>query len=196
MKNLFLLLTIISITSCSILRKTAGITIEQAGNRINITKTYTDLILSKSKFAFEFETFPYNLEANEKYNIKIAATSNKNNLKYFKEGEIGNNNPFLSPGTGLAGYRDKQYNYMFIGNAGHHSIFYKDDTFKRAKLIKIDKNGKLRLRWDINSFYINKKETKIEDFNNDFLYIMFFSDENLNNSVEKGEYNILTIKFE
>jgi hypothetical protein len=172
-----------------------GVIIEQNGKRINITENTTELALNKAPFSLEFEVYPYNIEKEEFYSVQIAATANKDNLKYFKEGVIGDQNPFLSPGTGLASELDKPYSSMVIRDDGHHYIFYENESSRRADLIEKKDNGKVRLKWNVNLFWVDDKEIEIAKSSFKDIYIMIFIDNNLNRIIEKGEYNLLKLRF-
>jgi hypothetical protein len=172
-----------------------GITIEQDGKRINITQNTTEINLDKMPFSLEFEVFPYNPEKEKWYAVQIAATANKDNLKYFKEGEIGDQNPFLSPGTGMASEEGKPYSSMVIRDDGNHYIYYENESHRRADLVEKKDNGKVRLKWNVNLFWVDDKEIEIAKSSFKEIYIMIFIDNNLNKIIEKGEYNLLKLKF-
>ncbi len=204
MKEIYLGLLIFLFSGCTLFKKShstnelsfEGTSIEQSGKTTNLVNPYTELSFSKTHFSLSFEILPYNFDNKALHMIQIAATSNKENLKYFKEGAVSNQNPFFSyTGTVIASYENKPYNSMYVVESGHHSIYYENETDKNADIIGKRKNGKIRLKWDIDHFTINKKKTEIESANFNELYVMIFIDHNLNKSIDKGEYNLVKINF-
>lgn len=172
-----------------------GVVIEQNGQRINLSSAYTELTLKKSAFSLEFEVFPYQSGSDQWYAVQVAATADSGNLKYFREGDITGENPFFEPGSGMAPAENNIYDCMFIGESGHHFIYYENDSDRRAEIIMKKPNGKIRLKWTIPVFCIQKTETPIENTTLDHFFIMVFIDENLNKKIEKGEYNLVKINL-
>lgn len=202
---ILIITTTISLCSCSFLSKKTstndpeytGLTLIQTGKRINITESTTELTIKKTGFTLEFEVAPYNPKKKKFHTVQIAATTNKENLNFFQEADIKSDNPFYSPGTGIASERNKPYPAMYIGESGHHYIYYKDDIDKRADVLFKRKNNMVRLKWDIKKLSINKAEdVKINKATIKKFYIMVFIDSNLNKSIDTGEYHLLTVNFE
>ncbi|MFO8086599.1 MAG: hypothetical protein R6T91_02170 [Bacteroidales bacterium] len=197
-RKFLILLFIVAISGCSIFKpatKTTGANIYING--IDIPGGKTELSIEKEGFSIEFSVFPYSASEKQRHAAQIAATADASNLKYFEEGAIDRLNPFLSDlGTGIATERYKGYDCMYIRDSGHHYIYYKSDRDKRAELVKKARNGKVRLRWDVNCFYTEDRRVKIKDSDIDTIYLMIFIDENLNNKIDTNEYSLITLNFE
>lgn len=198
MKGFFYLLALIFVLNSCKSSKSLVATVNQKGEEIILIPGTQQIKLKKEAFDLYFDVFPYDKENKKFYSVKIAATTNIEDLKFLSEGEISDDNTAFCSGCGLSGYRDKPYSSLFI-SYGHSYIMYKDDNSKRAELVKQLDNGKVRLKWRIDKVSFNDsgdyEEVDIESFKSDILYIMIFIDENLNNKIDKGEYSLLNIDF-
>ena len=201
MKKALSILIIMLFVACSVSKKNIKAKKNKSGNTVtlngkSVNSRNGELIISRDSISLEFDILPYNSETKELHVAQIAATSDDSNLKYFQEGPITNNNPFYSPtGTWIVPSHNNTYNCMYVGNSGHHYIYYESESDKRATLIKKYKNGKVRLKWSVNCFSIDKKDIQINNSIIDQLYLMVFIDQNLNDIIEKGEYSLFKIKF-
>lgn len=204
-QHVILFLSSVLIASCSLFSKQStstedsfsGLTVIQNGVRKNIENTTTDLTLKKEAFQLEFESAPYDSKKGKFHAVQIAATQNENNLTYFKEGVISMDNPFYSyMGTGIANERNKPYPAMYIGDSGHHYIYYEDENDHRTEVSFIRKNKNVRMKWEINKVIIDKKEeVNIENAELQKIYLMVFIDKNLNKAIDSDEYSLLNITF-
>ena len=87
------------------------------------------------------------------------------------------------------------YDTMIIGQKGHHRIFYEKESKRRADLLFRKENGDLRIRWEVKAFivYGNSDRNIISNFGHEKVFLMIFTDHNLNKIIEKGEYAIITL---
>ena len=199
MKQFIIILTIGLFVSCSVSKRNVTTVSKENGiilNGLTLNSGEDEVIISRDSISLEFDVFPHKSETKESHAVKVAVTLDESNLKYFQEGEIANSNPFYSYiGTGIATGKNQNYECMYVRNSGHHYIYYKSEKDKRATVIKKHKNGKVRLKWTAKCFTIDKKVVQIKDSKIDRLYLMIFIDNNLNKTIDRDEYSLITINF-
>lgn len=165
-------------------------------NRImNLENTETSIQLKKNEFELIFRQKEYNPDKQEFYSTQVAFTLEKKDLSKIREGVSTSEIEFFSPGTGFA--TSGHYRSSFINSGetvGHHYFIYQKSGEQRANLVK-EKDGMLVLKHKVNTFVKDSKSIKIKKVNFPELYMVLFSDRNLNQVMDKGEYRIVTIKF-
>jgi len=194
LKPLLLIALVLVLYSCSVFKKSTS----QSNISINgklLKKERGKVKLSSNEISIEFDVRPYNREAKKHYAAKIAVTDNKEDLIYWKKGEIKSSNPFFYNLTGIASKENNLYDCFYLTPKGHHYIYFRSDEDKRANVVSKSSN-KIRLKWDVDCFYINNQNIPFSNSKIEKLYIMFFFDNNLNETIEAGEYKIYTLKFD
>ncbi|MBL7941616.1 MAG: hypothetical protein JNM00_02560 [Flavobacteriales bacterium] len=155
--------------------------------------TGESITLDRAPFELVFESRPYVGDAHQWYAVQVAATTNKKNLKYLRQGPIDENNPFFGPGTGLAA--DGGYPELFIGNSGCHYITWEEHGERRAEMIERLSDGRISLSWKIANLWFDDQAHAIENPGIEQFYLMIWFDENLNNVCDDGESEELKIVF-
>jgi hypothetical protein len=169
--------------------------IVQKGKATVLSYPSSTVELEKKEFSLIFSQPPYNEDKNEFHSTQIALTLDKNDLDKIKEGMQVSDIECFSPGTGFASagtYKSSIINTK--ENVGHHYIIYEMSGVHRANLMG-EKEGMLKLAHKINSFTMDGKTIKIKNTPFPELYMIIVSDRNLNKTVDKDEYRLLTIRF-
>lgn len=172
-----------------------GIEIIQGDKEYPINNQQAEININKNAFTIRF-----NLTKKAQF-FHIAALLDENTFNQ----EIANIScdiiPYLSPGTGYAGYQDKPYDSMYISKNEHgqHYIYYENEKSRRADLLE-NKGDYYRLEWKINKITIipnfnYRLEYDIKDVPLNSLYLVLFMDDNLNEIVDPGEFVKLKINL-
>jgi hypothetical protein len=173
----------------------AEFAITQGSNTFALNDARSTIMLRKKEFSAWFRQRPYNEEKNEFYSTQIALSLDKNDLDKIREGISTSGIDYFSPGTGVAANGNKTPAFITTKeNAGHNYIVYENNGEHRAKL-KRTVNDMLVLQYPMSTFFKDSKQVKISKLDASELYMVIFSDRNLNKIVEKGEYRLVTIKL-
>lgn len=165
-----------------------GIEILQNGKSYSINNLKEEINLEKGAFTMRFNLLK------KAQGIHIASLEDEST---FNE-EITNisldDAQYFNPGASYAGYLDKPYDSMVISNQGQHYIFYESNDSRRADLVA-GKDDYYRLEWKIETITLipsdiheTKPEYDIKDAPLNKLYLVLFTDNNLNNIIDSGEF--------
>lgn len=204
---LFLVISLISLNlsaQSEATKEYQGITIRQNNKVFELPAGKSKLKLKREAFDIEFDLH-YRESFNEWYNwtiLQVSATQFPESLMHFNEGKIAEENPFFSPGSGLAGYPDAEYEELIISNYGCHYIYYDDDSNKRATILEKKSDKLIRFKWTIDNFYIiedyfsdNKQMVSVEESDIKKMYLMIYIDEDDDDNIDPGEYHLVHLKF-
>lgn len=170
-----------------------SLTVVQGTSRIEINNSDTTISINKEPLTLEFVCHKYDEDHKLFYSAKIAATTDKAEFDKVDIGPLPKDHPFFGYATGKSGGRAEEYETMYIDNNGHHYIIYSSEDEKRATLLKKLDDEYLRLSWTINSFTENGTTTPIDSTTIEQLYMLYFQDLNLNDTIESGELKKLRI---
>lgn len=153
------------------------------------------IMIDRKPFSIRFFNKRYNRDNKDFYAARIAAFIDDTEFSKIQVGkEIETLSPFLS-GTGLAGYEDKQYEFLYFLDYAHQYTFYHNEDDKRLTLIEAF-NGYLKLAFDIKGFYFSDVENyPIVSSQIPEIYFVLLIDRNLNNVIDEGELNKFKIIF-
>ena len=188
---------VIGILSCSVLQaqKKGETKFYQNEKRIIVIKDKV-VALKKMPFAVSFSHKKYNEQTESFYAVQIAVLKNKSDLEILKVGSHTDEIPFFKSGSGYAASENLVDDNLYIGNTGHHYLYYTDEKNKRVDLLKNERNDYEGI-WHINTFNDIETSTsaRMSKYKGKELYFVIFKDENLNQIINEGEFEIYTIKL-
>lgn len=170
------------------------LTVFQNGIEYPINNFEETIELSKEAFSLRFNNKKYNSENKKFYTAQIAAFIDKSEFDKLKTGVSKSVFPCFAPGTGMAPDKSNKYESLIFNNAAHHYTFYESPESTRLNLLK-DGGEVLRLEFEINALYYNKESFKMTETDLKEFYIAILIDKNLNENIDEGELNKLTIKI-
>lgn len=166
----------------------------QADSIFAINKDYDSITLYRDSFSIRFFSNQYDDKKEKYYATQIAVLSDEKALDDIKIGKTLAEFSFFDIGTGMAPGYNNMYDTVFITNEGHNYIYYQNEKDKRAFLIS-KKEDKLELEWRIKAANYKEKEQSFAELPFKQLYFIVLSDNNLNGKINKGEINIIKVKF-
>ena len=170
------------------------LTVFQNGTEQPIIDFLETIEIDRKQFSLRFYNKKYDSYNNKFYSAQIAAFTDKSEFDKIKIGILKSDLPCFEPGSGMAPDRSGKYESLIFNNSAHHYTIYENSESKRLNLLK-DSGELLRLEFEINSFYYDSKEVKVTETGLKEFYIAFLIDKNLNETIDKGELNMLTVKI-
>lgn len=163
----------------------------QGSQQFNINDQDT-LVLEKLPFKFNFTVDDYNAEQDRWYAARITASLNPD-IFNIQPGDNTQQTQFFFPGAGLAAAGI--YSSLYLNDHACHYVFYdlENPDISRAELIRVD--GKtLQLGWTVDNIQGEIKQD-IENFDSQFVYLIYYYDQDLDNIIDHGEFKRFTILF-
>jgi hypothetical protein len=165
----------------------------QGENTYVISQDIDSITLNREPFAMRYFCKPYNGKKQKFYAAQVAVLTNRADLRSFHVGSSMEDNPFFAPGTGMAPGESGLYENIFIGDSGHHYLFYESEKGKRVTLIAKTKKF-LELEWNVRGVFEGKDMT-FSKFPRSVLYFAIFIDGNLNNTIDENEFQVVKVNF-
>ncbi|KQC12749.1 MAG: hypothetical protein APR63_10470 [Desulfuromonas sp. SDB] len=163
----------------------------QGSQQFNIADQ-DSLVLEKLPFKINFTVDDYNAEQDRWYAARITASLNPD-IFNIQPGDHTEQTQFFFPGAGLAAAGI--YSSLYLNEHACHYLFYdlENPDISRAELIRVD--GKtLQLGWTVDNIQGEIKQD-IENFDSQFVYLIYYYDQDLDNIIDQGEFKRFTIQF-
>lgn len=170
------------------------LTVFQNGIEYPINNFEETIELSKEVFSLRFNNKKYDSENKKFYAAQIAAFTDKSEFDKLKTGVSKSEFHCFEPGSGMAPNKSNKYESLIFNNAAHHYTYYESPESARLNLLK-DAGEILWLEFEINVLYYNNKSVKMTETDLKQFYIAVLIDKNLNEIIDEGELNKLTIKI-
>ena len=168
--------------------------IEQNGKIISLETIQTEIHLEKKSFSISFNAKEYDAEKIKFFATQIAVSKDKSDLDEIKPGVLLFDLDYLSPGTGNATTGPYEFFSLTSNDGGHQYITYEKNGEQRAELIS-EKDGVMRLKCEVEKISDDGKIFPLPKLKLDSLYLILFSDANLNEQLDSGEYRTVMIVF-
>ncbi len=167
----------------------------------------SNLLVSPATLHFIFKITPYDNQ-NDKYHSLHLVCYHENTI--FAEADKTNDTneiAFLMPGTGMAPGENGKYGSLILENKANHYLLYspEPDEPKRVDLIEYDSSANLALvhvsfyaiygHPDFSGENSRNQEMPLSEFAGRTIYLIAFTDKNLNKKIEKGEMKKITLTF-
>jgi len=169
-----------------------GLIFVQKGKKQVVRDSLSVIQLDRSPFSIQFNGKKYDSE--HFYATQIAVVSSQAAIFQARIGQKTEAIPYFEPGTGMAPNQNNMYNTMIVSDLAHHYLFYENETEKRAYLVS-QKEASLQLEWKIQNCYYEGKDYTFEELPAKSLYLILFSDQNLDETINKGELTIVKMQF-
>jgi putative cell wall-binding protein len=169
-----------------------GIEILQGGTSIAIKNQSQEINLKKSPFSIRF-----NLAKQTEF-FQIACLGNFGIFDRDITGLPCRDADYFNGSTGYVWYDDRPYDSMDISNYGHHVLYYHSNESRRADLVKDNENFN-RLEWKINNITFNSAYDTayaLKDAPVNSLFLVLFTDNNLNKIIDPGEFAKIKLNLE
>jgi hypothetical protein len=103
----------------------------------------------------------------------------------------------FTPGHSSAMYNDRPCDQLYVddNDYGFQFIYFENENSFRANPVSELKNRYIELEMPISGIYLYPDDFTMENFNRD-IYLVFFYDSNLNDTIENGEILRFTLKFQ
>ena len=170
------------------------VAIIQNGKTITPTTLYDTIKLNRDSFSIRFNCRKYDDKANKFQAVQIAAVTEDSCLHFIRAGQQLNDIPFFQTGTGLAA-EEFGYNNLFIDNEAHHYITYTDDKDRRAILI-LQNDQVLTLEWKLPMAFYKGEDVSFKNLPVNKIHLLLVNNDNLNTTIDEGEYVVLTVIFD
>ncbi len=166
------------------------VSLEQGG----ITHSGKAVTLARAPFELVFESRPYEIDTRRWYALQVGSSLGKRRTSWLREGPLGLDNPiFGTGGTGFAA--NGMYEELMPDYDGHHYITWEEKGEQRALLRERLPGGRIRLAWPISHVLVKDKRLALAENAPGKIYLMVLYDENLNDSVDPGEYEVIKVRF-
>lgn len=170
------------------LNQTVFLSIVQGDNEI-VVKDLDVIELEKQAFSIRFTTY-------DSITTLINASVSNNNFDLISDGIKIMTHKYFGMGKGMAGSSDG-YTHLIINDNACHALSYNYDIDyeQRVKLIERLPNEKNLVEWNISGVYDFKYEYDFVNNPYDVIYIVLFTNENSNKTIDSGEYYRFEIHF-
>lgn len=160
------------------------IALKQDDQLISLQPGDTAIRLHARTFEVQIEIKPYTDK--DRNVVSLAATLNPKDSIYFQENSNSDDNPYFSPGSGFPG----PYDCLLLVGYGQHYLHYDpSDEVPRLTLLRKNDDGTVLTKWVIEHYWTGRKNIKLSKLTGKTVYLMFWSDLNRNEQIDKGEYS-------
>jgi ankyrin repeat protein len=145
-------------------------------------------------FALRFYNKRYNAEADKMYAMQVAAFIDASQMPAIRTGMSVDSVPCFWMGTGLACSNNGRYDALQLNPRGHHYLYYGDEQNNRVRCLSTE--GDLhQLEFNIDSINYYGATKALKDTKIDELFLLLFTDKNLNRKIEAEEWSRITIRI-
>jgi hypothetical protein len=191
MKKIMALVILILLPSMLLAHQEKYSCIYQKGKKIYLSEEYTQIELKRQAFTIRFYNSRYTDD--RYYATRIAIFTDKTLLDKAQAGLKDSEVPYLAPYTGLAA-DSLGYSAIFLDGEAHHYLYYKDEQDRRVKLVS-ESQGVLELEWSPHSFYIDGQDKEFSEAGVDRMYMVIYSDRDLDGVIDQHELRKVAITF-
>ncbi len=171
------------------------LSIVQDGQETAIRDLETQIVsIRKAPFQIRAKIKPYDGTKNEIYKIALIASESPEMFAKAKPGDSISEGTCFSMEFGMAS--EVNGGSLFVEDDGFNNLYYELDESLGGPMKLVKKSGNAYIAHaDINALIVGDSKRPIAQYRQNKLYLMFFYDGNLNNSIEAGELFKVALDF-